>query len=244
MYSFTIKIADINIGIETIHVRPLAICRDYIIKESESPEILIRIKQEDIDLDRTEYISARGYCEKWDGYLEVYTVLKKVADSLIDYGAFLLHGAAICVDNGAIVFVGNSGIGKTTHIKKWLTQLPDAYVINGDKPFIKTGDTPMVCGSPWAGKENMYRNTMIPLKAIVIMERNEENKIQRISFANAFIDLFQQIYRPDNADKMNATLNLLKSLDDCVHFYRYQFNNYKQDCFDIAYDTLSKDCIM
>ena len=111
MYSFTIKIANRIIGIESIHIRPKAICRDFIV--SDPPELFIHISQEDIDRDRKEYERVIGYCEKWDGYIETFTLLRKLSDLLIDYGVFLLHGASIAVDEKAIVFVADSGTGKT-----------------------------------------------------------------------------------------------------------------------------------
>ena len=238
MYSFTIKIANRIIGIESIHIRPKAICRDFIV--SDPPELFIHISQEDIDRDRKEYERVIGYCEKWDGYIETFTLLRKLSDLLIDYGVFLLHGASIAVDEKAIVFVADSGTGKTTHIYKWLKRVPNTYVINGDKPFILMGENPMVCGSPWAGKENAYTNTMVPLKAIVLLHRSQNNEINRTSLFEAFPELFKQIYRPETKDKMHKTIEMLKQLNTTVSFWDFACNNFSDDCFEVAYNALMK----
>ena len=179
--------------------------------------------------------------EGWEGNIQLSLLLQKVAESLLIYDIFLMHGATICFNESAYIFSGASGIGKTTHILKWLDSIPDVFVVNGDKPFIKFDKDGKVlaCGSPWAGKENMNTNVIVPVKAIILMERAENNYIEQISFGQAFISLLQQIYRPDDADKMRKTLRLLKLLDGKVSFYRFQCNNFKGDSFRVTYEALT-----
>lgn len=151
-----------------------------------------------------------------------------------------MHGAIIVLNGCAFFFAAPSGTGKSTHILRWLERCPDAFVVNGDKPFIKFNDdgTVLACGSPWAGKENLYTNTMVPLKSIILMERAEDNHIERISFAEAFPKLLQQTYRPEDPDKMRKTLKLMQRLNPAVSFWRFKFNNMKDDCFEVAYNAL------
>ncbi len=96
----------------------------------------------------------------------------------------------------------------------------------------------MACGSPWGGKENYYINTMVPLKSIILMERAEDNCIEQISFAEAFPALLSQVFHPDDEDKTRKTLRLMQRLHPSVSFWRFRFNNYKDDCFDVAYNAL------
>ena len=124
---------------------------------------------------------------------------------------------------------------------QWLDHLPGAFVVNGDKPFIKfqeDGVKPLVCGSPWGGKENLYTNTMVPLKSIILMEHAEGNHIKQIPFTEAFPILLQQTYRPDDTEKMRKTLRLMQRLNPTVSFWRFQCNNFKGDCFEVAYSAL------
>lgn len=167
-------------------------------------------------------------------------VLEKMAEALLTFDVLLMHGAVIALNGKAYMFTAVSGTGKTTHIMKWLEHCPDAFVVNGDKPFIRLNDdgTVLACGSPWAGKENLYTNTMVPLKSIILMERAEDNHIERISFAEAFPKLLQQTYRPEDPDKMRKTLKLMQWLNPAVSFWRFQCNNFKDDCFDVAYNAL------
>ena len=115
--------------------------------------------------------------------------------------------------------------------------------MNGDKPFIivrQAGELPLACGSPWAGKENLQTNAMVPLKSIVLLERAEENRMERVSFGQAFPFLLQQVYHPENEEKMRKTLRLMQRMSSAVSFWRFQCNNFKDDCFDVAYNALVK----
>ena len=184
MYQYRVKIADHAVQIETIHVRSMAICRPFFTEEEA--EFCVRTYQSDIDRARKDFEDMYAETTLWDGCLETYALHAKLSEKLIDCDVLLMHGAAVAYDGEVYLFSADSRTGKTTHVRKWLKNLPDAFVVNGDKPYVFAGETPMVYGSPWAGKENMYRNTGVPLKAIVLMERAEENSIRRISFSDAF----------------------------------------------------------
>ena len=240
MSNYKIDVANTVIEIDTVHILPYALSRQFL--TTKLPEFAIHSTQNDIDALKTIFETDNGLSTSWDGNIEVMVVLQKVADGLIDFGAFAIHGAAIAVEDSAYLFTANSGVGKTTHIMKWLANLEDCIVVNGDKPFILINDIPYVCGSPWAGKENLYSNTIVPLKAIILMERSEDNYIYQVSFMDAFPDLYKQIYRPQDMIKMKKTLALVNDLKSSVSFYRFKFNNYKDDCFDVAYQTL-RDCL-
>ncbi len=151
-----------------------------------------------------------------------------------------MHGSVIAIDNEAYMFTAKSGTGKTTHIRKWLERVPEAFVVNGDKPLIIAGkETPQACGTPWCGKERMGTNAIVPLKAIVFMDRAEENAIRPITFKQAFPRLLEQTHRPEDPELMSKTLQLLASLNNRVKFYHFDFNNFKDDAFDVAYQALT-----
>ena len=236
---FKIRIANRICEIETLHIRSMAICRSFI--TNDPPELTVCIRQQDIDQERAQYEEIYGECTLWDGALEVLALHRLLSEKLIEYNTLMMHGAAVAYQDKAYLFTAPSGTGKTTHILQWLKHLPDAFVVNGDKPFIGMNHPPMVYGSPWAGKESLYNNTSVPLKAIVLLERAPINHICRISFSDAFPALYKQIYRPENPELMRKTLRMLKGLNDTVLFYRFQCNNFREDCFDTAYNALVRD---
>lgn len=232
---FCVSLAGHTIAVDSLYSDVYKLCKEY---ESDlPPEIRIAITENDIITEAGNLYNEKPYCN--EGHLETLALLRSISEELLSFDTFLMHGAVVAVQNSAIMFTAESGTGKTTHIQKWLENIDGAYVVNGDKPFIRiTDDGVAACGSPWCGKENMGTNSIVPLQAIVFMERNEENSIDEISFNQAFIPLMKQVYKPKDAEKMKKTLDLLQQLNKRVRFYHYRCNNFKSDAFDVTYQRL------
>ncbi len=58
-----------------------------------------------------------------------------------------MHGAAVAVDDKCYIFTAPSGTDKTTHAMNWLRAVLEAYIVNGDKPFVDVNNK-LVYGSP------------------------------------------------------------------------------------------------
>ena len=52
--------------------------------------------------------------------------------------------------------------------------------------------------------------------------------------------MLQQTYMPEDAGKMRKTLMLLSKLKGKVKFYKFAFNNMKEDAFIVAYNALTE----
>lgn len=230
---FTVGIAGHIIEIETISPRTCIFCMKYL-KEGV-PDIRIRITEEDVNQEMLE--NAGNNPNPVD--LETMAACRKVTEKLLDYDIILMHGAVIASGESAYMFSAPSGTGKTTHVKLWLRNLRDSYVVNGDKPFIKIEDNRLVVyGSPWSGQEHMNKNTMLPLKSIVFMVRSEKNHIEKLSFAQAYVYLLQQTYIPHNEVMARKVLKLLSSIQEKVSFWMFYSNNFDDDCFETSYNAL------
>ncbi len=229
---FCICVAGIPVEICTIHPDTYALCRDYLC-DSE-PEVFVHTTKEQIEYERNkEGESGKAWS---DGYLETLAVYRGISEALLDYDTFLMHGAVIAYKDSAYMFTAASGTGKTTHLRKWLENLEDAYVVNGDKPLIRITDAEAIaCGTPWRGKERLGSNCMVPLKAIVLMKRGKDNILAEIPYQKALSLLIRQTYMPVDAEKKMKTLTLLSRLNGKVRFYEYEFNNFKEDAFRVAY---------
>ncbi|MBQ0065579.1 MAG: hypothetical protein KBT48_07415 [Firmicutes bacterium] len=47
------------------------------------------------------------------------------------------------------MFTAVLGTGKTTHTRLWLKNLPESFVVNGDKPLLQIDkEQTLVCGTP------------------------------------------------------------------------------------------------
>ena len=236
MNVFTIKVAGYNFEIKTHSDFSYRMCIPFI--TNEEPDFRIELLKKDIE--NTNGSKANLTEKQKDDIDSFLTLLRRIADILVDFDVLLIHGAAISVDERAYLFTGKSGTGKTTHIFRWLQNRPDLTIVNGDKPFIRFEDTPMVCGSPWCGKEGLFSNVMKPIKSVIMLERSENNSIRQVSFSEALPILLQSIYYSEDYEKKLKAIKLLKALDGKVNFYIYQMNNLKKDCFKIVYDTVHR----
>ena len=213
MTEFNIKLAGFPIRVHAIHESTKNFCHDYL--TDEPSETVLTITQEEIDRTRRESVAGdifegREPVSHRDRYLETLTLLRMAADALLDHGVLLFHGSVTAVDGKAYLFTAKSGTGKTTHSGLWLKNIPGAYILNGDKPFLLFKDDGIfACGNPWQGKENYGRNEILPLAAICILERDETNHIEPVTFKEAFEVLAFQSHKPPQDGRMVSYINLL-----------------------------------
>lgn len=224
------KIAEHNVRVLSLHKMVHVMCRDYQVAE-EVPEIVISTSQSDIDAerkkseeeDRLEGLPVRCYP---DAYLETLAVYRKLADALLKDDTLLFHGSCISVDGEGYLFTAKSGTGKSTHTRLWREAFGSrAVMVNDDKPLLRVRESGVTAfGTPWDGKHHLSNNLSVPLKAICILERGEQNEIHRITPQEAFPMLLQQVNRPRNTERMLQTLQLLDVLIGAVGLYRLRCN--------------------
>lgn len=136
---------------------------------------------------------------------------------LANKGHFQMHSAVVIRNGVGIAFCGLPGAGKSTQAHLWEEHL-NAEALNLDQPcvFFKENEV-YVSGSPWSGKEDCYKNKMVPLKAIFYVEQAPENKAERLSLGETFSHLYLNNYlvplneEIDNKHKaavMKVTMNV------------------------------------
>lgn len=103
--------------------------------------------------------------------------LAAICSRLAAFDGLLLHASLIDFDGSGILFVGNSGIGKTTQAELWHRHL-GADILNGDKALVRLVDgTWYAYGLPWRGSSPYCINRRVPLKAIVALGQAPDNRI-------------------------------------------------------------------
>ena len=222
------KLAGRNVGVTSLYGEIHTLCRAYAADDCR-PDFTVKTGQAEIDFERKRLAwiqSLLGESEPQcsDDYLETVAVCRAVTEKLPAYDTILFHGSAIAVDGKGYIFTAKSGTGKSTHARLWRELLGKrAIMVNDDKPLIRiTENGVLVCGSPWDGKHHLSSNIEVPLKAICILERAEENRICEIMREEALPMLVQQAYRPFDPAAMTKTLNLIDRLN--VKFYRLGCN--------------------
>jgi hypothetical protein len=91
-----------------------------------------------------------------------------------------VHASVVVHKRKAILFLGESGTGKSTHTRLWLQYVPETELLNDDSPFLRVEDSISVYGSPWSGKTPCYRPLSAPVVAIVRLRQSPANSIRRL----------------------------------------------------------------
>ena len=238
MHSYSLYICDKVILVKSECGRFIKFCRGYIIKEpAPEPDYVISISIEDIEVQK----ELSGRCGV--DLLEGFVLLRKLEALLLkNEGTLFMHGSVVAYMDSAYMFTAESGVGKTTHSLLWIENLPGAYILNGDKPFISTNNDIIAWGSPWCGAEGLNTNRGVKLKAICLMKRAEDNSISEISFEEALPTLGRQSGNPDPSQYIYNlhVIEALYKLREQVRFFEFRFNNFKEDAFLTSYQALIK----
>ena len=91
-----------------------------------------------------------------------------------------IHASAVMYQGKSVLFLGESGTGKSTQTVLWLNHIPGTEMLNDDSPFIKveSDGSIRVYGSPWSGKTACYKNIRTPIAAFVRLSQAPYNRIR------------------------------------------------------------------
>lgn len=135
--------------------------------------------------------------------------------------AFFLHSSYIAVGGKAVLFSAACGVGKSTQASLW-EKYRSAEVINGDKAGVLVDDEVYACGVPFCGTSGICRNKTLPLAAIVLLGRSEENSVKRLSGLEALRGVLANVYLDLLAPgEQNAIIDLLVELLKTVPVYYF-----------------------
>lgn len=222
MDEFVISLAEVPIGIRPLSPGIRVFFSDYM--SGETPLFTVSPNGKDLERERLSFLRRNGEDSSLPPLsgqsLERMAILRLIANRMPEYDALLFHGSAVAVNGKAYLFAASSGTGKTTHTNLWLRALPQAYILNGDKPFLRlTADGRfLACGSPWGGKERLGRNEILPLGAICMLKRDAENHIRAMAPAEAGSALLRQVYLPDGTAGVR-TVSLMNRLSRQVPLF-------------------------
>lgn len=123
-------------------------------------------------------------------------------------GRVPVHTSVVVHQGRAVLCLGESGTGKSTHTRLWLKHIPGCHLLNDDSPIVALRDgVPTVYGSPWSGKTHCYRQEHYPIAALLRLEQKPENRIRRLGTLEAFTAL--QPSCPPTFAKDEHTMDLL-----------------------------------
>jgi hypothetical protein len=129
-----------------------------------------------------------------------------------------VHSSSVVCDGRAVMCLGESGTGKSTHTRLWLENIPGTHLLNDDSPILAVeGDELVVYGSPWSGKTHCYRQERVPVAALLRLEQRPENSIRRLGTVEAFSAL-QPSCPPCMAREDRLTDMLVDFLSDVLKY--------------------------
>ena len=123
------------------------------------------------------------------------------------------HSALVDWNGSGILFLGPSGIGKTTQAERW-AKYRGADIVNGDLVFVQqTDDGFLGWGTPWHGSSPYCINRAVPLKALVVLKQSKENRIRELTGFEKVSEVSNNVFYPTWLDDgMEICTEILNNL--------------------------------
>lgn len=124
-----------------------------------------------------------------------------------------LHAATIEDQGRGILFLGPSGIGKTTQAERW-AEFRGSSIINGDVGFVQRTEREYIAwGTPWHGSSPYCLNASVPVKALVVLKQAPENRLRELTGFEKVTEVSGSVFYPtwleDGMELCTDTLNHL-----------------------------------
>ena len=99
------------------------------------------------------------------------------SQAIIPHAAVSMHASVVVNDGKAVLFMGKSGTGKSTHTRLWLEHIPGSSLLNDDNPIARVvGHEVVAYGSPWSGKTHCYKSESAPVAGFIRLRQAPYNR--------------------------------------------------------------------
>ena len=151
-----------------------------------------------------------------------------------------LHAALVEKDGYGVVFLGPSGMGKSTQAKLWVEHQGADFII-GDRPGLRRIYGQWIgFGMPWDGKDGIRQQKQVPIRALISLEQAPENSIRRLTKQEAMNVLLNQVMMPMWDDAAMALLTpLMGRLATEIPFYHLK-NLPNREATELTRETICK----
>lgn len=138
----------------------------------------------------------------------------------IRYHMIQFHSSLVQWQDHGIMFIGPSGIGKTTQAELW-EKYQNSEIINGDLVFVQKKDDDFLgWGTPWHGSSPYCLNKSVSISAIIVLKQDKENKIRRLNGLEMVSEVGKNLFYPQWVDKgTEMALDILNQLLQKVPVY-------------------------
>lgn len=133
----------------------------------------------DIAVINNDWCEASLFCKKEKTGVNIL-LMKIFYTHAVQRHMIQFHSSLIDYQGHGLMFLGPSGIGKTTQAELW-NQYRDALIISGDIVFVQeTEEAFLGWGTPWHGSSPYCENTNVPVDALIILKQAPENSIRKL----------------------------------------------------------------
>ena len=176
-----------------------------------------------ISADRYTVTCDLSLVQQYESQFLAYFLRTSFGMASANHQTIKLHASVIEKDGKALVFMGKSGTGKSTHSRLWQEFVPGCTLLNDDEPIVRAlnDGSVRIYGAPWSGSTPCYRNESAEVAAFVRLYQNRENKLTKLKGLNAFASLFQSaaILRSDKENR-ELVISTVNDILEQVHIYR------------------------
>lgn len=110
--------------------------------------------------------------------------------------ALQIHSSLIRWEGKGLLFLGPSGIGKTTQAELW-SRFLGADILNGDMSYVQEASRGFVgWGTPWHGSSPYCMNASVPIYGVVVLKQAEENRIRALDGFERLTAVSKNIFYP------------------------------------------------
>lgn len=228
MKEFTVEFADAVIGIRSSRENFSQLFKLYL--SDKTPQFYVEATAAEIEKMKAKLKNHAGFDavspDKQAEFTELCVVHELIARDLLNDGVLLIHGSAIADSNGAYLFIAPSGTGKSTHTELWRKVYGSQYyVINDDKPMLRpTENGVIIYATPWGFAGKPARGTSARLRAIISLERGEENRIWQVDKRSFYADVIKASLRGNTPQEAVQILTMEQKILESVACCRMTCN--------------------
>ena len=134
-----------------------------------------------------------------------------------------IHSSCIVYQDKAVLFLGESSTGKSTHTRLWREHIEGAVLLNDDSPMIRVEEGKVwAYGSAWSGKTPCYKQERYELVACVRLSQAPYNRIQKLPVLQAYGAIHPSCapeFAYDEAlyDEVSRIIGQILSVVPCFH---------------------------
>ena len=160
------------------------------------------------------------------------------------YNTVFFDASSVMIDKEGIAFLGEPGVGKTTHSKLWLEQIKESSLLCDGQTAIRILDDDItISRTPWSIRNTQYEDNSLTLDTIFILEQAEMNVITKASNFTSFCKLLSICSMiQEEKESFNCIVRTIVHIAESIPIYILK-NKHGSEAVNLAYSTYFKTVV-